>query len=362
MTDESYIKLAIEVAKKGQGSVSPNPLVGCVIIKNDKIIGAGYHEKYGENHAEINAIESSNESVEGATLFVNLEPCSHFGKTPPCVDKIIEKKIKRVVIGTLDMNPIVSGNGIKRLKAAGVDVKVGILEKECADLNKFFFKYITKKIPYVTLKAAQTLDGKIADKSGNSKWISSTISRKIVHQMRSRYDAIMVGSGTIEKDNPRLTVRFIEGRNPKRIVLDTHLKLKINHKIFNNNTDGNLILITSDNNRKKQSKIAKLRSIGVQILFADENKKGLIDLRSALIEIGKLNISSLLVEGGSILLSSFIKSNLYDDITLFIAPKILGSGIDSFGDLGIKTIQKANRLKIDNLEKIGDDIMVQLSK
>ncbi len=362
MNDESYIKLAIEVAKKGQGNVSPNPLVGCVIIKNDKIIGAGYHEKYGENHAEINAIESSKESVEGATLFVNLEPCSHFGKTPPCVDKIIEKKIKRVVIGTLDMNPIVSGNGIKRLKAAGVDVKVGILEKECADLNKFFFKYITKKIPYVTLKAAQTLDGKIADKSGNSKWISSTVSRKIVHQMRSRYDAIMVGSGTIEKDNPRLTVRYIEGRNPKRIILDTNLKLKINHKIFHNNTDGNLIVITSDNNRKKQSKIAKLRSLGVQILFADENKKGLIDLRSALIEIGKLNISSLIVEGGSILLSNFIKSNLYDDVILFIAPKILGSGIDSFGDLGIKSIQKSNRLKIDSLEKVGDDIMVQLSK
>lgn len=362
MTDESYIKLAIEVAKKGQGNVSPNPLVGCVIIKNEKIIGAGYHEKYGENHAEINAIESSNESVEGATLFVNLEPCSHFGKTPPCVDKIIEKKIKRVVIGTLDMNPIVSGRGIKRLKAAGIDVKVGILEKECAELNKFFFKYITKKVPYVTLKAAQTLDGKIADKNGNSKWISSTMSRKIVHQMRSRYDAIMVGSGTIEKDNPRLTVRYIEGRNPKRIILDTHLKLKINYKIFNNNSDGNLIVITSVNNRKKQSKIERLRSLGIQVLFANENKKGLIDLRSALIEIGKINISSLLVEGGSILYSSFMKSNLYDDITLFIAPKILGSGTDTFEDMGIKSVQKANRLKIDSLEKIGDDIMVQLSK
>lgn len=362
MTDESYIQLAIEIAKKGYGNVSPNPLVGCIIIKDGKIIGAGYHEKYGKNHAEVNAIESSNEVVEGSTIYVNLEPCSHFGQTPPCVDKIIEKKIKRVVIGTLDMNPLVSGRGIKKLKAAGVEVKVGVLEKECTELNKFFFKYITKKIPYVTLKAAQTIDGKIADTDGDSKWISSPSSRKIVHQMRSKYDAILVGSGTVEKDDPKLTVRLTEGRNPKRIVLDTHLKLKLNHKIFQNNADGNLIVITSINNGKKQSKVDKLKALGVNILYAKENKKGMIDLRSALIEIGKINISSILVEGGSILLSNFIKENLYDDISLFIAPKILGAGIDSFGNLGIKTIRQAYRLKIESVEKTGDDIMVQLSK
>lgn len=172
MADESYIQLTIEIAKKGEGSVSPNPLVGCVITKNNRIIGAGYHQKFGEEHAEINAINSTSETLEDSTLYVNLEPCSHHGKTPPCVERIIKEKIKRVVIGTLDINPLVSGNGVKALKKAGIDVKVGVLEKECIELNKFFFKYISEKLPYVTLKAAQTLDGMIADKNNHSEWIS----------------------------------------------------------------------------------------------------------------------------------------------------------------------------------------------
>ncbi|MEO8400117.1 MAG: bifunctional diaminohydroxyphosphoribosylaminopyrimidine deaminase/5-amino-6-(5-phosphoribosylamino)uracil reductase RibD, partial [Ignavibacteriaceae bacterium] len=245
MTDESYIKLAIEIAKKGMGNVSPNPLVGCVIIKNDRIIGAGYHQKFGESHAEINAINNSKENLEGSTLYINLEPCSHYGKTPPCVDKILEAKIKKVVIGTLDMNPLVSGNGVKKLKSVGIDVKVGVLENECINLNKFFFKFITKKTPYVTLKAAQTLDGKIADKSGESKWISSLSSRRFVHEFRSKYDAVLVGTKTIIKDNPSLTVRLIEGRNPKRIIIDTDLSLKNSLKIFKDNKDKNLLVITS---------------------------------------------------------------------------------------------------------------------
>ncbi len=191
MTDESYIRLAIEIAKKGAGRVSPNPLVGAVVVKNERILGAGFHEKFGGKHAEINAIEKAKESIEGATLFVNLEPCSHYGKTPPCVDRIISEKIKRVVIGTLDMNPLTSGIGVKKLKSAGIDVKVGILENECIGLNKFFFKYITKKLPYVSLKSAQTIDGRIADKSGESAWISSLQSRKYVHSLRAQYDAVL---------------------------------------------------------------------------------------------------------------------------------------------------------------------------
>ena len=362
MSDESYIQLAIEIAKKGMGNVSPNPLVGCIIIKNDKIIGVGYHEKYGKNHAEINAIESSHESVEGSTLYVNLEPCSHSGNTPPCVDKIIEKKIKRVVIGTLDVNPLVSGRGIKKLKTSGIDVKVGVLEKQCTELNKFFFKYITKKNPYVTLKAAQTLDGKIADVNGNSRWISSSMSRKIVHQMRSKYDAVLVGSGSVEKDDPRLTVRLTEGRNPKRIILDTHLKLNTGYKIFQNNADKKLIVITSEKSIKKTAKLNELKSLGVQILFAKENKKKLIDLHSALEEIGRINIASILVEGGGKLLSSFIKENLFDDISIFIAPKILGGGVDIFSNLGIKNIHNAFQINIDNVEKVGDDVLIELSK
>ena len=268
MADESYIQLTIEIAKKGEGNVSPNPLVGCVIIKDNRIIGAGYHQKFGEDHAEINAINSSAESLEGSTLYVNLEPCSHFGKTPPCVDRIIKEKIKRVVIGTLDINPLVSGNGVKALKKAGIEVKVGILEKECIELNKFFFKFITNMLPYVTLKAAQTLDGMIADKNNYSEWISSSESRKYVHWLRARYDAVLIGSETARIDNPKLTVRMVEGRNPYRVVLDSSLKLKSDLNLFKSNSDNKTIVITSEKNKSKLKKINQLEKLGVKVLFA----------------------------------------------------------------------------------------------
>lgn len=362
MTDESYIQLAIEIAKKGNGAVSPNPLVGCVIVKNNRIIGAGYHEKYGENHAEINAINSCKESVEGAALYINLEPCSHQGKTPPCVDKIIEKKFKKVVIGTLDMNPQVSGKGIRKLKAAGIDVKVGVLEKECIELNKFFFKYITKKIPYVTLKAAQTIDGKIADKSGESKWISSISSRRYVHQLRSKYDAVLIGSGTVEQDNPSLTVRLVEGRNPKRVILDTYLDLKPSFKIFTNNSDKKLIIFTSRKSAEKKRKVSTLTSKGVQILFIKESEEGKLNLKSVLRELAKIQISSILIEGGNEIYTSFLKDKLFDDIYLFISPKLMGCGLPVVGNLGKKNIKSAYKVKINSFEKVGDDIMLQLGQ
>ncbi|HKI77677.1 MAG TPA: bifunctional diaminohydroxyphosphoribosylaminopyrimidine deaminase/5-amino-6-(5-phosphoribosylamino)uracil reductase RibD [Ignavibacteriaceae bacterium] len=361
MTDESYIQLAIEIAKKGKGSVSPNPLVGCIIVKDERIIGAGYHEKYGRNHAEINAINSSRESVADSTLFINLEPCSHEGLTPPCVDKIIEKKIKRVVIGTKDMNPRVSGNGIKKLKSAGIDVKVGILENECIQLNKFFFKYITKKIPYVTLKAAQTLDGKIADSSGDSKWISSISSRRYVHELRSKYDAVMIGYKTAIKDRPSLTVRLTEGRNPKRIILDTKLKLSTGHKIFSNNSDKNLIIITSQKSAAKKRKVKMINSKGAEIIFVRE-EKGLINLKSALKELAKRKIASVLIEGGSELFTNMIKKNLFDEILFFITPKILGNGLPVVENLGINKISQAMKAKFNNVERIGDDVLVELVK
>jgi diaminohydroxyphosphoribosylaminopyrimidine deaminase/5-amino-6-(5-phosphoribosylamino)uracil reductase len=262
LTDESYIKLTLELARKGRGNVSPNPMVGAVLVKDDKIIGAGYHEYFGGNHAEVNAISNSRTQLDGATLYVNLEPCSHFGKTPPCVDTIIQNKISRVVIGTLDMNPVVSGNGIRRLKEAGIDVRVGVLENECVSLNKFFFKHITQQLPYVTLKAAQTLDGKIADPKGDSKWITSLNARRYVHSLRSQYDAVLVGASTIRKDDPSLTVRFIEGRNPKRIVLDSGLRLSLNYSIFNNNMDSNLIVVASRKSASKVRKIEKMKEKG----------------------------------------------------------------------------------------------------
>lgn len=362
MADESYIQLILEIARRGEGSVSPNPLVGCVITKNNKIIGAGYHKKFGEEHAEINAINSATESLEGSTLYVNLEPCSHFGHTPPCVDRIIQEKIKRVVIGTLDINPLVSGNGVKILKKAGIDIKVGVLEKECIELNKFFFKCITQKTPYVSLKAAQTLNGMIADKENNSGWISSTESRKLVHTLRSKYDAVLIGSQTAKKDNPQLTVRMVEGRNPYRIILDSKLKLNTDLKLFTNNFDKKTILVTTFENQDKVNKIKKLQNLGVKILFVRKNNRGRIHLKSLLKKLAKLEINSVIVEGGGKIYSSFIQQNLFDDILLFISPKILGDGIQTFSECGIKRLKDAYKLKIKRSEIIGEDILLLLTK
>ncbi len=362
MTDESYIQLAIEIAKKGRGNVSPNPLVGCVIVKNGKIIGAGYHEEFGKDHAEINAINSATENLEGSTLFVNLEPCSHHGKTPPCVDRIIESKIKRVVIGTLDVNPLVSGKGIKALKNAGVEVKAGIQEKECINLNKFFFKFITKKIPYVTLKSAQTLDGRIADINGDSKWISSIESRRYVHMLRSQYDAVLIGAGTVKKDNPNLTVRLVEGRNPKRIIVDSNLSLTSASRLIKNNGDRKSIILTSVKSIKKEEKITRLNSLGVQIIYVKEESKGSLDIKDALKKLAKLNIASILVEGGNRIFTSFVSKNLYDDILVFVTPKIIGSGLSVVGNLKIRNIKKAIKLKVNRAETIGDDVLVELVK
>jgi len=362
LADESYIQLTIEIAKKGEGSVSPNPLVGCVIIKDSRIIGAGYHQKFGENHAEINAIESSAESLEGSTLFVNLEPCSHQGKTPPCVDRIISEKIKRVVIGTLDLNPLVSGNGVKALKKAGVDVKVGVLEKECIELNKFFFKFVANKLPYVTLKAAQTLDGMVADKNNYSEWISSSESRKYVHWLRARYDAVLIGSETARTDNPKLTVRMIEGRNPYRVVLDSNLKLKSDLNLFKINSDNKTIVITSEWSKSKLKKINLIEKLGVKILFAKSDIQGRMQLKSVLKELSKLQIISIMVEGGSKIYSSFIKQNLFDDIYLFVSPKILGSGLKTFSEFKSKKLGDAVKLNVRRTQKIGDDLLIELVK
>jgi diaminohydroxyphosphoribosylaminopyrimidine deaminase/5-amino-6-(5-phosphoribosylamino)uracil reductase len=362
LADESYIQLTIEIAKKGEGSVSPNPLVGCVIIKDNRIIGAGYHQKFGEEHAEINAINSSAESLEGSTLYVNLEPCSHFGKTPPCVDRIIKEKIKRVVIGTLDINPLVSGNGVKALKKAGIEVKVGILEKECIELNKFFFKFITNKLPYVTLKAAQTLDGMIADKNNYSEWISSSESRKYVHWLRARYDAVLIGSETARIDNPKLTVRMVEGRNPYRVVLDSSLKLKSDLNLFKINSDNKTIVITSEKNKSKLKKINQLEKLGVKVLFVKLDAQGRMQLKSVLKEIAKLQISSILVEGGSKIYSSFLKQKLFDDIFLFVSPKILGNGLKIFSELKSNKLSDSAKLNIRRTQKIGDDLLIELFK
>lgn len=362
MADESYIQLTLELAKRGIGKVSPNPLVGCVITRNDKIIGAGFHAKYGEEHAEINAINSAQESLEGATLYVNLEPCSHYGNTPPCVDRIISEKIERVVIGTLDINPVVNGKGIKKLKAAGLEVKTGVLERECEELNKFFFKFVSKKIPYVTLKAAITLDGKIADVKSNSEWISSEASRKYVHTLRNIYDAVLIGANTALIDNPMLTVRHIEGRNPWRVILDPELQLPVDLSLFSKNYDRRTIIVICEKGFKKKRKLAQLESSGVKIIKAKKSDENFINLKSLLKELAKINITSLLVEGGSKILTSFIKEKLFDDLIMFISPKLIGDGIPVVQNLGIHSIKKSLNLKLKSCEVLDNDIVAEYTR
>lgn len=362
MNDEHYIKLCIDLAKKGIGNVSPNPLVGCVIVKDKKIIGSGYHQEYGKNHAEVNAINSAKDSLLNSTLYVNLEPCAHYGNTPPCVNKIIESGIKKVVIGTIDPNPLVAGKGIKALRTAGIEVKVGLLKNECYQLNKFFFKYIRTGLPYVNLKVAQTLDGFIADKNYNSKWISSVASRKLVHSMRAEYDAVLIGVNTANVDNPDLNVRLIKGRNPFRIILDTNLSIKRNLKLVSNNSDKKTIIICSNQAfKQKNSNVKFLESKGVKVLSVKKNKNGL-DLMDVLGKMGQIKITSVLVEGGSKVFSSFLKKNIWDEINLFIAPKILGDGISPFSDLKLKSIDSAIEFNNVKLDKIENDIHITITK
>ncbi len=362
MNDETYIKLCIELAKRAVGFVSPNPLVGCVIVKNNKIIGAGFHQKYGDNHAEVNAINSAKESLKDSTLYVNLEPCAHFGNTPPCTEVIIKSGIKKVVVGTVDPNPLVQGNGIKILKQSGIDIKVGVLEKECYELNKFFFKFIQKKVPFITLKIAQTLDGFIADKFYNSKWISSISSRKIVHSMRAQYDAVLVGVNTANLDNPLLNVRFGEGRNPIRIVLDTDLKIDKSIKLITKNFDKKTIVFCSEEAKNnKKNKVKNLMSNGVDVISVDELKGGL-DLNQIMKILSRKNITSVLVEGGARIFSSFIQKKLWDEINIFIAPKILGKGLTAFSNLGSGKIDDVYEFKNVNIEKVNNDTLITISK
>ncbi len=357
MTDEEYIKSALKLAKKGSGYVSPNPMVGCVIVKNGKIIGKGYHRKYGENHAEINAINSAETNIKNSTVYVTLEPCSIYGNTPPCTERLIKEKIKRVVIGTKDPNPLVNGKGIKKLKKANIDVSYGVNEKECRKLNKFFNKYITNKSPFITLKAAVTLDGKIADAKGNSKWISSIESRKIVHKLRTAHDAVMVGYNTVKIDNPILNVRLVNGRNPKKIILDSSLRISTKMNIFSGRNKGGIYIVTSNQSKEKVKKINELKKSGAEVLFVKKDSKGKLDLKSVLKKLAKEKISSVLVEGGSRVFNSFIKQNLFDEILLFVCPKIFGKGLSWAGN--INKFKEMN-LEIINIKKTGEDILIKL--
>jgi len=356
--DGFFMQRALRLAKKGMGTTSPNPMVGCILVKNGEIIGEGFHGKAGEAHAEIIALESAGQRAKGAELYLTLEPCSHYGKTPPCVEAIIKAGVKRVVIAMQDPNPLVAGQGIEKLKAAGIDVTVGVMEEEAKKLNEIFTKYITTKRPFVIGKIAQSLDGKIALSTGESKWITSEPARVKVHELRRYCDAVMVGIGTMLADDPLLTCRLPGKRkNPIRIIIDSTAKIPLDAQIFENG-NGRIILATTDMADKKKIKALRSKKLDVIETNAKEGKVNLIQLFGIL---GNMEITSVLVEGGSRLLASLIKERLIDKLIIFLAPIFLGgSGLSSIGDLFINELKKAPRFKFQSIKQVGNDLMLEV--
>lgn len=356
MNDEYYMKLAIELARKGRFYVGPNPMVGAVIVKNGRIIGRGYHKKFGGNHAEINAIKNAGNDIAGSTLYVTLEPCCHKGKTPPCTESIVKHKIARVVIGIVDSNPLVSGEGIQYLQSYGIEVKTGVLEEKCRKLNEKFFYYMETGLPFITVKYAQTLDGRIATATGESQWISSTASLKYAHQLRAEHDAILVGRNTVAKDNPELTVRLVKGRNPLRVIIDSKLKISPKAKVLQNISKAPTLIATI-----KSSDDAKFKSIvssGVEITTVKADNHGQVDLKKLFNILAAKQISSVLIEGGSQIITSVLKNNLANRIVTVIAPKIIGKGIEAVGDLHIRNLDAAKILSVQKVSRHGDDIII----
>lgn len=354
--DDDYMNLAIKLARKGRGCVSPNPMVGAVIVKKGRIIGSGYHCAFGGNHAEINAILNAGGEIAGSTLYVTLEPCCHQGKTPPCVDAIIAHKISRVVIGSVDGNPLVSCQGIRRLQENGIEVKTGVLTDECRKLNEVFFHYMETGMPFVTIKYAQTLDGRIATASGQSQWISSGSSLKFAHQLRAEHDAILVGWKTALNDNPELTVRRIRGRNPLRVIVDSRLKSSSKLKVFTDTSSASTLIATTV--KKNHINVNKFSRLGVEIMTVRQDKDGHVDLRKLFTLLAQRNISSVLVEGGSQIITSALKQDLARRMVVVIAPKIIGKGIEAVGDLNIRKLELAKKITVQKVLRRGDDIII----
>ena len=358
MTDQNYMLQAIQLAKQGEGWTNPNPMVGAVIVKNGRIIGKGYHKKCGELHAERNAIASLTESAEGATIYVTLEPCCHYGKTPPCTEAIIEQKIKRVVIGSRDPNPKVSGKGIKMLQEAGIEVIEDFMREECDRLNPEFFHYITTKTPYVVMKYAMTLDGKIATKTGASKWITGEAARAEVQHMRHRYMGIMAGIGTVLADDPMLNVRVEGWKSPIRILCDSGLRIPLDGQIVKSAGKYRTIVAYADS-ENTEAKRKRLHEMGVEtICCPDENNQ--VDLKKLMKYLGEEGIDSILLEGGGTLNDSALRAGIVQEVQAFIAPKLFG-GMNSktpVEGIGVRFPSEAVKLKCTDICQIGEDIRI----
>ncbi|MFJ8240875.1 bifunctional diaminohydroxyphosphoribosylaminopyrimidine deaminase/5-amino-6-(5-phosphoribosylamino)uracil reductase RibD [Bacillus tropicus] len=358
MTDQEYMRIALQLAKGTSGQTSPNPMVGAVVVKDGNIVGMGAHLRAGEEHAEVHALHMAGEKAKGATVYVTLEPCSHFGKTPPCCDLLLKKGVKRVVIATLDCNPLVSGNGKRRLEEAGIEVTTGVLEAEAVLLNRYFFHYMKTKRPFVTIKTAMSLDGKTATVAGESKWITGEEARADVHQYRHTHDAILVGVSTVIADNPHLTTRIPNGgQNPIRVILDTHLRTPPSSHVITDSLAPTWIMVGRDVNKEK---IASYESENITI-FQMKTKQ--IEIQDVLDLLGEKQILSLFVEGGQTVHANFLQTKYFNEIVTYISPKLIGgsNAPTLFGGNGFSKLQDALSLKIQEMKQIGDDIKIVAS-
>lgn len=355
--DEKYMRLAMQLAGNAIGRTSPNPLVGAVIVKDNRVVGCGWHRKAGTPHAEVHALNQAGELAQGADVYVTLEPCAHYGKTPPCAKALVEAKVKNVYGGLLDVNPKVAGKGFKILEDAGIHVEYGFLQDELRKQNEVFFKWIEHKKPFVVLKAAMTLDGKIATATGQSKWITNETSRAYGYKLRDIYDGIMVGINTVIEDNPMLTARVDGGKNPIRIVVDSSLKIDINANVVQDKS-AKTIIATTD--KADKDKILKLQAQDVDVIVVDKDKNAKVDIEKLLDILGQQNICSILVEGGATLSGSFVAKKLVDKVYFFIAPKIVGGkeAKTPVAGTGILNLQEALALKDIQIEKLEEDILI----
>jgi diaminohydroxyphosphoribosylaminopyrimidine deaminase/5-amino-6-(5-phosphoribosylamino)uracil reductase len=360
MKDRYFMKMALALAEKGRGFTSPNPMVGAVVVNDGHVVGKGWHKKVGEAHAEVNAINDAGPSAKGSTIYVTLEPCNHTGRTPPCTTKIINAGITRTIVAMTDPNQDVTGGGLECLKQAGIKVTQGVCEKQAKKLNESFIKFSKTKLPFVILKTASTLDGQIATRTGDSKWITGEAARRYVHQIRHEVDAIMVGIGTVLADNPSLTTRLpdITGRDPRRIILDTRLSIPEDTRLLQLDSDADTILICEKSapNHKKKALMKK----GVKIVPAVK-VDGKIDLCALMPVLGEMGITSLLIEGGGRVIHSALTAGIIDKVFMFYAPKILGGndGLSLCSGPGPKKMSQAILLKDMGVKRFENDIMIE---
>ncbi len=352
LNDEFYMRLALNLAEGASGQTGANPVVGCVVVLDGRIVGMGAHLRRGEGHAEVHALNMAGAQSKGATAYVTLEPCSHFGKTPPCCDRLIAEGVSRVVVAALDPNPLVAGRGVQRLKEAGVEVEVGILQAQAVDQNEAFRKFIVTGLPFVTLKTALSLDGRIATHAGHSKWITGAEAREAVHTLRHRHDGIMVGVDTVIADDPELTTRLsVPGLHPTRIVVDSNLRIPERSRVFNE--AATTIVLTT--NRADDAKAQRIGELGAEVLRSGDAAR--VDLTQAMRLLGERGISSVLLEGGGVLNGAMLEAGLVDKLMLFYAPLIVGGegSPSAFAFKGAEAMSSALRLTRVSMQHFGED-------